>query len=284
MFTLIETIKTTTFFIGDIHGEFKAIKNWIKQNNLSDCNLIFCGDFGFGFESITEEEKKLLRVEKICEEKNVDCYILRGNHDDPSYYNTNQPKFKFKHINLLSDYTIIQTPNHNILCIGGAVSVDRVNRIAAYEYQIEQLMAKRHYKYETAKRNAKLYWWENEIFDYKKDVIDEIKKANMKIDVVATHNAPDFCKPLTNPKAIGWTRLDRELENDLYNERQLFTKLYEDLKYNGNTILYWFYGHYHMHNFETIEGTRFIGLDMGRQSKQGGGPGGNFDMSEIKEI
>ena len=282
MFTVIETEKKSTFFIGDIHGEFKAIKKWIKSNKLSNCNLVFCGDFGFGFTSIQENIKTLTKTEKVCIENDVDCFILRGNHDDPSYFNRETPIFEFKKIHLLSDYTVIQTPEHNILCIGGAVSVDRVNRIAAYEHDIEVLMKRRHYKLETARRKAKLYWWPDEVFVYSSQIVDELKKANIKIDTVATHSAPDFCQPLTNPKAIGWTRLDRELENDLYEERKSFTELYKHLIANGNTIINWFYGHYHAHYFEIIEGTKFYGLDMGRMKKGMGGVGGNFDMSELQ--
>lgn len=52
MFTVIATDKTDVFFIGDIHGEFKAIGTQIKQHDLMNCVLVFCGDFGLGFSSI----------------------------------------------------------------------------------------------------------------------------------------------------------------------------------------------------------------------------------------
>lgn len=281
MFEIIETNKTTTFFIGDVHGEFRAIANWIKNNGLKDCSIIFCGDFGLGFSSPQHEESELLHSDMICEERNVDCYVIRGNHDDPSYYNANVPKHNLKRFKTLSDYTVIQTPEHNILCVGGAISVDRLHRQASYEYDVETLIIKKHYSLEKARKTAKLYWWEKEPFFYNKSVLDEINKCGIKIDVVATHSAPDFCQPTNNPKAIYWSRLDKYLENDINNERQDFTKLYNYLISQGNKIVQWFYGHYHQHNFEIIEGTKFSGLDMGRQSKQGGGPGGNFDMVEL---
>ena len=49
MFEIIETNKSEIYAIGDIHGEFKSIANWIKTKDLSNCALIFCGDFGLGF-------------------------------------------------------------------------------------------------------------------------------------------------------------------------------------------------------------------------------------------
>lgn len=282
MFNVITTDKNLTFFIGDIHGEFKAIKNWIDINSLSNCNLIFCGDFGFGFSSIKHELSELSKPNKKCIKNNVDCYIIRGNHDDPSYYNEDIPKVNFSNIKTVSDYTIIQTPEHNILCVGGAVSVDRINRKTMYDCEISNLIVNKHYTFEDACKKAKLYWWENEAFKYREDIIDEIKKAGYSIDVVATHSAPDFCQPTTNPKSIGWTRLDDELEKDLIFEREQFTKLYNHLIENGNNITHWFYGHYHMHHFDVINETKFIALDMGRLSKEGGNVGGYFDMAELR--
>jgi len=282
MFNIIETDKNNVFFIGDIHGEFKSIKNWIKTNELSDCIIIFCGDFGFGFSSPQHESSELLSSNKVCHEKNIECYVLRGNHDNPEYYNTSIPLVSLSNIKTVSDYTIIRTPEHNILCVGGAVSVDRFNRQAMYEYEISNLIVYKHYTYKKAKEKAKLYWWENERFVYNDVIINEIEKSGYKIDVVATHSAPDFCQPQTNPKSIGWIRLDTELEKDLIEERKDFTKLYEHLISNGNNITNWFYGHYHIHNVEIINNTKFTALDMGRSSKTGGSVGGCFDMAELR--
>ena len=282
MFNIVETEINDTFFIGDIHGEFKSIGNWVKINNLHDCSIIFCGDFGFGFTSIQKETQDLLKSNNICKNNNVNCYAIRGNHDDPSYYNTDTPKINLSNIQTVSDYTVIKTPQHNILCVGGAISVDRANRMAMYQHEISELIVKKHYSIEKAKKKARLYWWSDEAFVFNERILDEIQKCNIKIDVVATHSAPSFCQPQTNPKSIGWSMIDRDLEEDLYTERKEFTKLYEYLKKNGNEITNWFYGHYHMHNFEVIDGTKFVGLDMGRQSKNGGGPGGIFDMTELR--
>lgn len=282
MFYIEESDKKDIFFIGDIHGEFKAIKNWVKSNGLHDCILIFCGDFGLGFHSTQHELSMLTKSNEICRENNVECYAIRGNHDDPAYYNTDIAPIKFSNIKTLSDYTIIQTPEHNILCIGGAVSVDRVNRQAMYEHDITVLITQKHYTYKKAKEKAKLYWWDNEAFKYDETILNEINKAGFKIDIVATHSAPSFCQPTTNPKSIGWTRLDRDLEKDLIEERNDFTKLYDYLNQQGNVITNWFYGHYHMHNIDIIGGTKFTALDMGRTSKTGGGPGGFFDMAELR--
>lgn len=176
---------------------------------------------------------------------------------------------------------MIQTPEHNILCLGGSVSVDRVYRQAQYKSDVEELMKRRHYSLETASKKAKLYWWKDEAFVYNTEIVNEITKAGINIDVVASHSAPDFCQPLSNSSVVYWSKMDEELETDINNERQDFTSVYNLFKSKGHKISHWFYGHYHQHNFEIIKGTRFTGLDMGKQSKQGMRPGGIFDIGEI---
>ena len=121
MFEIIETNKSEIYAIGDIHGEFKSIANWIKTKDLSKCALIFCGDFGLGFCGIQKEHNDLLRAQKLCEERDIDCYAIRGNHDDPEYYNGTSKQLDLSRFKTVSDYTVIKSPEHNILCLGGAV-------------------------------------------------------------------------------------------------------------------------------------------------------------------
>ena len=283
MFTLINTDKTSTFFIGDIHGQFKAIGNWIKQYDLNNCLIIFCGDFGLGFSSIEHEKQELYKSNKICEERNIDCYILRGNHDDPSYFNDTLPKLVLSRFKTVSDYTVINTPEHNILCLGGAISIDRGIRKSRYETDIRTIMITANCTLEHAIKKAKQYWWEKEPFFYNETILDEINKTGIKVDIVASHSAPEFCQPIAKGFSTSYSIIDKDIETDLYNERSDFSKAYNYIKKQGNNIKYWFYGHFHQHNFEIIEGTRFIGLDMGRKSKDSNSVGGVFDMSEIRE-
>ena len=282
MFTLIDTDKDTTFLIGDVHGQFKAIGNWVKQNGLSNCNVIFCGDFGLGFSSLQEEMSLIKKTDKICHERNVDCYAIRGNHDDPSYYKDGACKVKFNNIELLSDYTVLKTPLHNILCVGGAISIDRFKRLEEYNKDVFFLMHYRHYGLEKATMKAKKCYWDDEPFHLDTVAIDEIKKANINIDTVVTHSAPDFCEPIAKNNVAEWMEIDKELEEDLNKERTNITTLYNLLKENGNNVTNWFYGHFHKHYNNVINGTKFIGLDMGRLGKYGGGVGGFFDMVELR--
>ena len=158
MFEIIETNKSEIYAIGDIHGEFKSIANWIKTKDLSNCALIFCGDFGLGFCGIQKEHDDLLRAQKLCEERDIDCYAIRGNHDDPEYYNGTSKQLNLSRFKTVSDYTVIKSPEHNILCLGGAVSTDKSYRISSYENEINITMIKRHLSYDDDKKKVKCYW------------------------------------------------------------------------------------------------------------------------------
>ena len=53
--------------------------------------------------------------------------FVRGNHDNPAYFDG--ATFYYKRFIAVPDYTILQACNHTILCVGGAISIDRIYRI-----------------------------------------------------------------------------------------------------------------------------------------------------------
>lgn len=281
MFNIVETDKTTIYAIGNIHGEFKAIGNWIKSNDLRDCALIFYGDFGLGFDGLQKEHDDLTRDQRACEERNVDCYIIRGNHDNPEYYNNTSKSLNLSRFKPLSDYTVIKSPEHNILCLGGAVSTDRTYRKQSYENEITELMAQRHMTYEKAKSKVKCYWWEDEKFVLDLESIEAINNSEIKINAICSHSAPTEAYPLLNQRTLYWMNQDDNLEGDMKDERNNFSSVLKLLKDNDHPVTNWYYGHFHEHNTETIDGTTFNLLDMGRNGRMNGGMGGNFDMKEI---
>ena len=69
---------TEIYAIGDVHGNFKGIRHWIKTCDLKDCVIIFCGDFGLGFEKFNTELGILKEVNKVCEERNVFLFAIRA--------------------------------------------------------------------------------------------------------------------------------------------------------------------------------------------------------------
>lgn len=220
---------------GDIHGDVNVITDFIKKMELHNCAIIVAGDYGIGFEYYIKEIKKLEYFNKLLNNSNSTIYAVRGNHDDPNYFNG---KYDTEFIKLVPDYTILEINQWNILCVGGATSIDRTNRK----------------KYNTGKGRD---WWINETFYYDENKVNQFNN----IDIVVTHTAPNFTYPLVKNGLDYWLNRDIHLINDIKTERDNVTKLYEHLKKNNN-IIKWYYGHFHNSYNLYYDNTNFIGLNI----------------------
>lgn len=99
---------------GDIHGEFNSlIYKLCIQYQLTDTLLIVAGDCGFGFEKPGYYENVFKRNSARLSKANNWIVMVRGNHDDPSYFN--KEKIKHERCRTIPDYSIIQACGHNIL-------------------------------------------------------------------------------------------------------------------------------------------------------------------------
>ena len=106
---------------GDIHGEFNSlIYKLCIQYQLTDTLLIVAGDCGFGFEKPGYYEQVFNRNSSRLSKSNNWIVMMRGNHDDPTYFS--EEKIKHQRFRTIPDYSVIQACGHNILCIGGAIS------------------------------------------------------------------------------------------------------------------------------------------------------------------
>ena len=183
----------------------------------------------------------------------------------PSYFEKrliNRKCFK-----TIPDYSVIQTPNHNILCVGGAVSVDRTYRFALQESNAAKYAKYHKCSINEAKKLCKQVYWENEKCEYNEKMLNELKLNNIKIDIVCTHTGPSFIKPFDNSNIEYWLLKDETLENETNEERKSIDKIYNKLKEDNHPINYWFYGHFHFHNSEYVGNTKFTMLDMWRNGK-----------------
>lgn len=239
------------YYTGDIHGFFSEFINDINvRKKITNSLIICCGDIGMGFYKIGYYIDLFNKLNKKLEKSNNTLCFIRGNHDNPGYFNTdrlnfideNHVLFTYSHIKFISDYSIIQTIDGNILCIGGGISIDRVARILNKSY------------------------WDNEIIlpigDEEKDFITN---SNLDIKIVCTHSSPDIAEPSTK-YAGNWLSYDALLKQDLLVERKTLQDVYEYLtqKYN---ITHWIYGHFHQRYDTIINNTRFHCCDMFRCSK-----------------
>lgn len=230
-------------FSGDWHGDFQKVTKEIKKLDLRDCTIFQVGDFGIGFNRKEKEIRVLEAFNQTLRARNIKIYAIRGNHDDPSYFNNDV----YGNITLLKDYSVITEDSINILCVGGAISCDRKPNP-----DIRDINGKPH-----KGRKEGSNYWKDEVF-----VLDTSKLKDLKnIDIVVTHSAPHFCQPITKGGIEKWIKHDPELDEECTKERNDHTQMYDILKENNN-IKSWFYGHMHFSNTEYFDNTKFVLLDI----------------------
>lgn len=227
-------MKTRLMFLGDIHGNFSIIHQYVKLHGITDAHIIQIGDFGVGFNTIEKEKRMLEMYNPILVKNNVHVWAIRGNHDYKPHFD-NDP-FGLSNIHLIPDYTVLELCDKRILCIGGAVSVDR-----NWRYTKKQKLG----IFENVTL-GKESWWPDEKFVLDKDKLGEMKD----IDIVATHTAPHYCEPDNTfgfgPFVDGIVQEtgDNELKTELNVERQQMTDAFTIIKMNNN-ITHHYYGHFH---------------------------------------
>lgn len=223
---------------GDIHAKINELVEKITdQYDIQNSLIIVAGDVGMGFKENNYYLELFKEIETILKKNNNTLFLVRGNHDNPEIWNDN---IDFKaywqdtvsHIRLIKDYTVITTQtaseSHNILCVGGALSIDRTARTIGKNY------------------------WSNEPFVYDESKVESL----VGITAVVTHSAPSFCEPILKNGIKNWMEVDKDIEEDCNKERNDHTLLYNKLK-EKNTITKWFYGHFHYSHRIQIDNTLF---------------------------
>ena len=168
--------------------------------------------------------------------------MMRGNHDDPSYFS--EEKISHHRFRTVPDYSVIQACGHNILCVGGAVSIDRTYRIDRDSRHSASGVAS---------------YWEDE-----KPIFDEYAMNTIgrrfKIDTVITHTSPSFCELISKSGLSEWAERDSTLLADCDNERRTMDRIFEYLKANSHPLEHWFYGHFHQSQSSGIDGVQFSSM------------------------
>lgn len=209
-------------FCGDIHGELATLVWKItEQLKLVDTDVVIVGDFGVGFGKPGSLKQQYERVQKRLVEKNNTIYTIRGNHDDPSYFDGTH---NFEHLIFLPDHTVIELGGKTIYPIGGATStdLDLVDPRTRRSRRQEELFLSKHGKH---------CWWENETVEQKR-LID----LPLKVDIIISHTAPlKFSPPPFRANHIGLEEWEKILK-----EREYLNQVEDAINYDK-----WFYGHFH---------------------------------------
>ena len=210
------------FAIGDIHGDFDAVEEFVRESGIKNSMIIICGDCGLGFNPISNKANDRKTLSALSREfsKNGNILILlRGNHDNPAWFNGHD-SFCGKGARTVPDYTIIKIPSHTLLLIGGAISIDRVERTEGHSY------------------------WRDEDIVYNESEFAKLSRLSDKPDILLSHTAPRIATEIyTAPKY--WVRFDEELSQDLEKSWEKEDKIFLAIKSNNIPIKKWYYGHFH---------------------------------------
>lgn len=239
------------YIMGDSHS-IGSFKEAVKKSQLDNVNLIHVGDFGLGFNALWYDLQQLDSLDEFLGNKGINLYVIRGNHDNPIFWNRryglNLPKYN--NINLIDDYTIRKIEDRNILFMGGAISIDRLIRSAEHPPT----------------------WWVDEKFEYNILKLKEVLSKIDKLDIVVTHTAPGFALPYAKsgfPKLVqNWIDLEEQhlkvdLGRELMEERMQLHSIYKHIEVDSGKLPdYWFYGHFHRHSEEIHDKTKFVGLGI----------------------
>jgi predicted phosphodiesterase len=215
------------FILGDIHGNFNYLRYLI--NTIGNKGpIIQVGDFGMN-NNIKNMEALLFGLNKLLGENGNKLYVIRGNHDNPYFWQGNHI---YENIQLLPDYTIKTIEGKRVFFVGGAISIDR---------------------------KVNPYYWVDEVFVYDKDKTFEARD----IDIVVTHTAPNYVFPLgINDLVRHYAQDDPNLITELYIEREQMAEMCDMLMFNNN-ITHHFYGHFHANEitqYKTCE-FRCVGIN-----------------------
>jgi UDP-2,3-diacylglucosamine pyrophosphatase LpxH len=220
-------------FIGDIHGKYRRLNDDIPKDHCRDQTIIQVGDFGIGFRKLTDELHDLSYLNASLAEYNNKLLVIRGNHDNPGFFNGKIKDIHFSNIEFLPDYSVRNVEGKNILFIGGAISVDRFARKEGIDY------------------------WKDEVFE-----LDEKLSDFRDIQIVVTHTCPLFANPVgvTGDIVQYYSKHDVTLMSQLLSERIKMSAAYDLIKAN-NTIQQWIYGHFHNSAVLYHEGCKFVLLN-----------------------
>ncbi|MBP5723650.1 MAG: metallophosphoesterase [Bacteroidales bacterium] len=268
---------SSNFYVtGDIHGNFNDLLSMLKRYNMTDTSVLVAGDCGFGFVSVEGDKFACSKLKKYCEKNNVTVYFMRGNHDNPKYF---QEGFSVgKRLLCIPDYTVVHSEPHgfNVVCVGGATSIDRSYRKEVYQKNLLWYMRYHNGNEQEALEEVFQNYWEDEAPVYDEQALNEIYDSGIRIGCVVTHTCPSFCEPVTKDGLDYWIKKDVDLEAVLDAERETMDKLSSWLWKHDSKPKKWLYGHFHYHNYCCLNDVEYIMLDMSRN--------GTCDFYELREL
>ena len=235
---------------GDIHGAFtELVFRCCVHYGMTDTLIIVAGDCGFGFEQPGYYKDVYMKCSKRLSKSNNWIAFVRGNHDNPAYFN--QQPIKYRRWMTLPDYSVINAYGHTILCDGGATSIDRTWRMTLRQFHLQKPS-------EPLTPNV---YWVDESPSYDESKLEAINEM-YAIDTVITHTSPSFCELVSHQDIQNWAIRDEDLMKDMKTERNVMDQLHSYLITKKHPLRYWYYGHFHQSWHAEIDGVVYRMLDI----------------------
>lgn len=201
----------TTYLLGDHHcPDHSVLVKALAKRGLRHCRVIHVGDGEEGYPA-TWSEKTADRLNTDLAKLEIEYFSIRGNHSNPHVFDG---AIDFPNFKLLLDYTRMEIDGENWMFVGGAVSIDRLNR-----------------------KPGETWWVEEEM----------VLRENMAqpTEVLVTHTGPSWTTPPPNnlldlyircEEAIGCNTLPQELLDEQARHDRLSELVRPRI---------WYHGHHH---------------------------------------
>jgi hypothetical protein len=201
-------INRPIYLLGDHHGYTGEIFEAIAKQSVRNAVILHVGD---GEEGISFGPRQFEELNAEFAKRNLLFLGMRGNHCDPHLFDG---RIDLPHYKLVPDYTRLSANGESWLLIGGAISIDRLDRVPGIE------------------------WWPEENFQLRRDLIEPA-------DVLVTHSGPSWCGPSTKN---GFVRLfevsERRHGSDLIAELDAERALHDEA-FSLVRPRHWYLGHFH---------------------------------------
>ncbi len=183
------------YLMGDYHQNPVQLTENLEAMP-KQASLLILGDYD------AHEAKDLVKLSAIAEEHELGMYLMRGNHDNPSYWQDRQlaEVLETDFLKLLKDVDLIQYRDLKLITVSGAVSVDR-----------------------TCLRYDDGHCWPKEE-GIPQDSIHQLKKLGT-CDILLTHTGIIDGMTVKNDFIDSYASTDENLIEDIKEERKLVQKL-----------------------------------------------------------
>ena len=230
---------------GDIHGELSNLV-WkaSRQLKIRNADILVVGDFGAGFGRPKSTDVAYAKVCAELNEKDICLYTIRGNHDDPAFFDSSHD---YERLHFLPDHHAIELCGKKIYPIGGAVSTD-IDLIDPLMRKSRRMQNNSLIRFGSSKR----IWWPDEAPSKAPENLPET------VDIIVSHEAPlSFEPPLMRETHV----------HDDTRQKVVESRRYLDFVLNTVRPSRWFYGHYHKHYEGHFQGTHYLCLDIAEMTQ-----------------